>query len=183
MKKIKYMYRKSIACSIGFLLLAAIATAQDIYTVKLKGHNKETIDLSAYKGKKILFITLPMNNEKGTVSQLTHFAQVNAGVLQVVGVLSEEDGYSKEMKDSVQKMYSNSGIVITEGMSTRKGSKQSSLMQWLTDRKKNLHFDVEVKGVNHKFFVSETGRLIAVIDASLPLNAPPIARIMTSKQN
>jgi hypothetical protein len=75
------------------------------------------------------------------------------------------------------------GIVLTEGMYTKKtsGKNQSALMQWLTDRTKNTHFDMDSWGIGHKFFVNSKGRLYAVMPPQTSLQHPIIQNIVHSK--
>jgi hypothetical protein len=80
----------------------------------------------------------------------------------------------------MQAMYKKMGIVLTEGMYTKKssGSNQSALMKWLTDRTKNRHFDIDSEGIGQKFIVNATGRLFAVLPPQVSLQAGVFNKIV-----
>jgi hypothetical protein len=59
------------------------------------------------------------------------------------------------------------------------GTAQAELMKWLTDYKRNGHFDTDVQGAGDKFFVSETGKLYAVLSPQMSL----FGRAMTAIVN
>jgi hypothetical protein len=65
-------------------------------------------------------------------------------------------------------------------MYTRKssGASQSVLMQWLTDKTKNMHFNMDASGIGHKFFIAGTGQLFASLPAQASLASPIIDRVV-----
>lgn len=48
-------------------------------------------------------------------------------------------------------------ILIAEGMKVKKGTRQSSLFQWLTNKDMNHHFDKDLEDVGNKFYIYEKG--------------------------
>lgn len=85
-------------------------------------------------------------------------------------------------ENEIRKMYKqdrNSGIIITEGLNAKKGSDQSPLLQWLTDKESNKRFNNDIRGIGYKFFVDEGGRLYAVIGPEIPLGNPIFAKILS----
>jgi glutathione peroxidase len=182
MNPVKQFY-KHLACFLIFVSLFASVNAQTIYSQSLKNIDGNEININALSDKRIMLIVMPLNAGDSLIEQIISFAQANKEVLHVIGVLSNEDGYSVSRKQDVKDLYKDSGIILTEGLNTKKGAQQSGLMQWLTDRKKNLHFDMNCKGIGHKYFVSPKGTLYSVIGPELSLHTPAIQRILSASVN
>jgi glutathione peroxidase len=164
----------------AIFLLATTGFSQLLYEIPVKDIEGNNINLKTYMGKKILFLIVPLNSDDSVLIQLDSFLIKYSGKIKVIGILSAEDGYSPVKKTSIKQLYNSRGIVLTEVMKTRKGQSQQPLMQWLTNRSKNNHFDMDAMGIGHKFFVSETGRLFAVLPPRASLTYPMISRIVNS---
>lgn len=170
----------------GLCLLLCLLTSfqwmDDIYLIEVRDIQGKKITISDYKGKKILFVVLPLfKNDSLMINELTNFQKAHADSLAVIGILSNELGYSPEKENEIKKMYKedrSSNIVITEGMNAKKGAAQSLLLQWLTDKNKNKRFNNDVRGVGYKFFVDETGKLYATIGPELHLSHPIFIKIL-----
>lgn len=174
---------KKVFFSIFLLVLAAAGKAQSIYQVAVTGIDDNPINLNSYAGKKILFYILPLSPSDSNFIRLQAFKNRYLDTVQIIGIPSIEDGYQPSSgAASLKALYANMGIVITQGMYTRKSSgvSQSELMQWLTNKSKNQHFDMDALGIGHKFFVSGKGRQFAVMPPQVPLTAPLIDRIVHS---
>ncbi|HEU4471643.1 MAG TPA: hypothetical protein VFR58_11195 [Flavisolibacter sp.] len=174
---------KSYLFPILLLLMATAGNTQSVYQLSVKDIDGNPINLNAYAGKKILFYLLPLSASDSGFLQLQAFKSRYLDTVQVIGVPSIEDGFQQSSgAASLKALYSNLGIIITQGMHTRKssGANQSELMQWLTNKSKNLHFDMDALGIGHKFFVSGTGRAFAVMPPQVPLTAPLFDRIVRS---
>lgn len=182
MNAIKQFY-KYLTCSLMFVALCISVNAQSIFSQSLKNIDGNELELNSLSGKRIMLIVVPIDGGDSLIKQIISFAQSNKEILHVIGILSNEDGYTLSGKQEVKDLYKDSGIMLTEGLNTRKGAEQSEIMQWLTDRKKNFHFDMNCKGVGHKYFVSPTGTLYSVIGPELSLNAPTIQRILNASIN
>lgn len=162
------------------LLLATTGYSQALYDLPVKDIDGNAINLKKYIGKKILFLVVPVKRTDSLLIQLDSFLVQYSSKINVIGILSNEDGYRPDTKSTLKQLYANKGIVLTEAMNIRKGQDQSPLLQWLTDRSKNHHFDMDAKGIGQKFFVSETGRLFAVMPRQADLNYPMMSRIVNN---
>ncbi len=162
-------------------VFAVTAGAQTIYEIPIRKLDGDTIRLREWQGKKILFILAPLTNEDSVYSQLLAFSNLHRDSLQVVGIPSIEDGYQTTGAPVLRQMYEGSGIVLTEAMYTRKTSGgQSVLLRWLTDKNYNQRYDRDVAGTGHKFFISATGRLYAVMSPTTSLQSAIVNRIVQS---
>lgn len=168
---------------VSVTLLFLIAGGQSFYQLNFKNINGDAIPASSFAAKKVLFIILPLHPVDSNFSQLKAFKKRYGDSVQVVGVLSFEDGFQSGNASVIKNLYSNMGIILTEGMYTKKtsGNNQSPLMKWLTDKNKNMHFDMDAKGIGQKFFVSQVGRLYAVISPQTSLASPIIEKIVHSQ--
>jgi len=148
------------------ILLSAFAVNSSIYDYnvpKIEGGNQSIL---ASQGKKILIITLPVQQNIQADSLLyclDTLAAARQTTSSVIAVPSYEDGYQPSQKEQLKNWYRSklgSYISITDGLYTRKSSAgQHDLFKWLTDIEKNGTFDMDVEGPGHKFFVRENGEL------------------------
>jgi hypothetical protein len=129
-----------------------------------------------------MFIIVPLNKQDSVYDQLRKFKDRYKDSVNIVGIVSIDDGYKGGQTNSISKLFDGMGIVLTDGMYTRKkeGAKQSALLQWLTDKTKNHHYNNDASGIGTKFFISETGRLFAVLPPQATLQNQLIDRIVHS---
>jgi glutathione peroxidase-family protein len=166
-------------------MLVASSRGQDFYAIPINSIDGKKIDLNSYQGMKVLIVIIPLN-DRGTaaIEELANFKATLGNKIAVIGIPSIEEGYQKSDDITLKKLYKqdrNIDILITEGVKVKKGSgtAQAELMKWLTDYKRNGHFDTDVQGAGDKFFVSETGKLYAVLSPQMSL----FGRAMTAIVN
>lgn len=173
----KYSYMKNV-----FLLLATTVClfncySQSIYSIGFNDIDGNNISIAQYQNKKVLFLIAPISTTDsllidGIISFKDHFGDS----IQLVGIMSVEDGYSSANRQSIKELYQSRGIniLLTEGMYTRKssGAGQSALLQWLTDKEDNKRFNTDASGIGHKFFVSRMGKLLGSVSAQVPFSDP-----------
>lgn len=153
-----------------------------IYDIALRNIDGNKIELRQYRGKKLLFIVLPLSAQDTTLSinDITRLQTKYQSSLVVIGIPSEEEGYKTQNPDRLKEIYRGAtNIIIAEGMKVKKGSGQSSLFQWLTSKDQNRHFDQDVRGIGNKFFVDEEGELYAVLGPNLKITNPLMDRILS----
>lgn len=163
---------KLIFIASSFFLISGVYV-ESIYThsvISIEGVNKP---LSAYQGKKILIMTLPIQQNASNDSllhSLDSIRNIYSDSLVIIGVPSYEDGFTPSLKASLTQWYRtilHQDIIITDGLYSRKtsGTQQHPLFRWLTDKNKNGHFDKDVNGPRNKFFVWKDGELTGVVGA------------------
>jgi glutathione peroxidase len=116
---------KHTVCAVFLgLLFCLSAAAEDIYDIQLKSIDGSKIDLSLYRGKKMLIIVLPGSQADGamTIAKLTELAGRYADSLVIIGVPAQEWGYEAGSKDSLKALYKNlpPNFILAEGMKVRK---------------------------------------------------------------
>lgn len=173
---------KNIFSLMVLLLLLSFRPLGKIYDIRLTTIDGNRIELSQYRGKKILFIVLPLSAQDTmvSISDIARLQTKYQNSLVIIGIPSEEAGYKMKEAGDLKQVYraSNANIVITEGMKVKKGIGQFPLFQWLTNKDMNHHFDCDTRGVGSKFFIDEEGDLYAVMGPNLALTNPLVDRIM-----
>ena len=172
-----------------FLILATAyissASAQSIYDINIRDIKGQPVNFNTWQGKKILFIVLAGNEtDSAAVNQIAVFKNKFAGQVEVIGIPSIEAGagqMSNEAMDSLYKRDGNMALLLAENMYVNEtsGTTQSGLLQWLTHKEQNGHFDQKVKDVGQKFFIDGSGSLYAVMGSDISLTAPVIEKIIS----
>lgn len=182
MNRIKILIRGLAMALVAAFLFSFSLLPKTIFTIKVRDVDGNQLNLSKYRGKKMVFIILSGKENDSMLTQLSSFQNRYKDSAAVIGILSLEDGYSSEDKMNVIKTFKATvpAVLLTEGMYTRRTSAgQSELMQWLTHKEKNFHFDGDIAGAGHKFFIDEAGVLYGVIGPRAPLTNPIFQRIMS----
>lgn len=142
------------------------AQTKSIYDFKIESLEGGTIDLSKYKGKKILIVN--------TASKCGYTPQYEAlqklynqfkDRLVIIGFPSnnfmfQEPGSNADIKSFCQKNYG-----VTFPMAAKiavKGKDMHPLYVWLTQKKYNQFSDNSVKWNFQKYLIDENGKLVAV---------------------
>lgn len=171
--------------SVLFLLAGLIFTT-DIYNFSVTKIEGGSQPLSAFQGKKILLVTLPMEQNASADSMLYSLdtlATARTGSLKVIAIPSYEDGYTTAQKTQLETWYRSklgNHIIITEGIYTRKtsGTQQHALFKWLTDVNQNENFDMDVDGPGYKFFVNGTGQLYGVLKPHTKMSSAAVQKTL-----
>jgi glutathione peroxidase len=146
---------------LAFLLI--VSPADSIYQFKLKDIDGKTLNLSQYKGKKILIVNVA--SECGYTKQyeaLQSLSQKYKKQLVVIGVPAnnfggQEPGSNVEIKSFCSKNYD-----VTFPLASKvsvKGNDIDPLFKWLTEQD-NVDFTGEIKWNFEKFLIDENGKLI-----------------------
>lgn len=160
-----------------------------IYTFSVKTIEGPMRPLSAYEGKKMLIITLPVVQNSANDSFLYAIDSLGDAYetsLKIIGVPSYEDGYTPSQKQQLKQWYRNfldSSILITDGMRTRKssGNHQDALFKWLTYEGQNGFMNEEVTGPAMKFFIRANGELFGVLKERSRLNGYAVHRMLQTQ--
>ena len=177
---------KHIAGLIALILLLSFRPPNSIYDITLKDINGNSIALSQFKGKKLLFIVLPVSDQDTTVSagDIARLQTKYQGSLVIIGIPSEEGGYKIQDAAKLKRIYRDvsPSIIIAQCMKVKKGEGQSTLFQWLTNKDMNRHFNQDAEEAGNKFFLDEGGDLYAVLGSRISLTNPLLDRVITRQQ-
>jgi glutathione peroxidase len=155
---------------------------EPIYNIKINSINKEKIDLSLFKGKKILFVNVA--SKCGFTSQykgLQKLHETYKNQLVIIGIpcnqfMNQEPGTNEEIVAFCQKNYGVS-FLMTEKVNV-KGSDQHALYKWLTSKEINGRKDSKVNWNFQKYLVNESGELIEVFASSIKPMDEKITNLM-----
>ena len=135
-----------------------------IYNISINSLENNPIDLSDFKGKKLLFVNVA--SKCGFTPQykaLQELHESHKQSLEIIGVPcnqfgAQEPGSPEDIKSFCQRNY-GVDFLITEKINV-KGSDQHALYAWLTDKKINGSKSSSVKWNFQKYLVNEEGSLI-----------------------
>ena len=135
-----------------------------IYDIKINSIDGEMLDLSIYKGRKILFVNVA--SECGFTPQyegLQELYEKYQESLVIIGApCNQFGGQESGTHDEIIKFCKlNYGVTfpLTEKIKV-KGKEQHELYKWLTVKEENGVEDSEVKWNFHKYLIDENGQLI-----------------------
>ena len=146
--------------------LHSSATPTSVYDFKIAAFKGADIDLSAYRGKKVLIVNAPcMSVDDIQYRELEALYQQYKGKLVVIGILTYDFNIAPGTK--MDRDYHKMDYKVTFPLSTRvqvSGPEQAPLFQWLTHKELNKFKDSYVKWNFQKYLLDENGKLIAVFD-------------------
>jgi glutathione peroxidase len=169
-------------------VFSIIASGQSVYDLSFTNIDGGSVSLSTYEGKRILFIIAPVSAADSLrLDEIKTFQQrYGKDTLAIIGIMSNEDGYSAGNNTAIKNLYQTREIeiVLTGGMYTKKsaGANQSSLLQWLTEKDQNRRFDFDANGIGHKFFVSKGGKIFGSLLPNTSLADPVCDWMMHREQ-
>lgn len=153
------------------LLASFLLLATGIYDFKVPGLDGSTIDLSAYKGKKILIV-----NTASQCGYTPQYADLQAlhekykDKLVVIGFPAnnfgqQEPGSNEDINSFCKKNYGVS-FLMAEKVSV-KGSDIHPLFSYLTAEAKKMGVEDPIRWNFTKFLVDEKGKLVAVFPSKV----------------
>lgn len=162
--------------------------ADSIYDLSVRTIDGKAIPLSSFKGKKLFIVVLPLSATDPILPAsalkklLTRYTS-----LVIIGITPFEVGFKKADKERLKKMYKDMppGFILTEIIKATKaaGKEQAPVLQWLTHRQRNTHFDEDIKGPGHKFFIDEKGELYGNLDPAIKISSPVIDRVIQRRRD
>jgi glutathione peroxidase len=143
-------------------ILLFVAPATNIYSFKLKDISGKVIDLSQYKGKKILIVNTA--SECGYTPQyedLQKLYEKYTSKLVIIGVPAnnfggQEPGSNAEIKQFCTKYKVSFPLAAKVSV---KGADIDPMFKWLTEQE-NPDFKGDIKWNFEKFLIDENGKLI-----------------------
>jgi len=141
-----------------------MSSKKSIYDIEINSLQGKPINLSLFKGKKILFVNVA--SKCGFTPQYKELQKLHnlyEESLVVIGVPcnqfgKQEPGNSTEINEFCQVNYGVS-FLITEKISV-KGNEQHPLYSWITKKNKNGRKNSSVKWNFQKYLINEDGELI-----------------------
>jgi len=149
---------------------------KSIYDFKVTARDGSTIDFSQYRGKKILIVNTPIENDyKAQYRELDALYQKYKGKLVVIGFLADDFEIrpgSKKSPANVEKHY-NVTFPLAAHVLVRTDD-MAPIFKWLTEKQYNNYEDNEVKWDFQKYLINEKGELVQIFDPTIRPNDPSI---------
>lgn len=166
--------------SIIFFTMALSLSAQSIHSFKVKSIDGTTINLAAYKGKKILIVNTA--SKCGYTPQYEALQKVYAQYKDKLVIIGfpcnqfggQEPGTNEEIVSFCQKNY-GVNFPLADKVDV-KGDNTAPIYQWLTQKSKNGIVDATISWNFNKFLLDEQGKMIAYF----PSNVKPDSDAITS---
>ncbi|MBC7829811.1 MAG: glutathione peroxidase [Chitinophagaceae bacterium] len=164
------------------LLTLFVATAMSIYDFKVPALDGGTIDLSKYKGKKIMIVNTA--SKCGNTPQYDGLQKLQdkyKNTLVIVGFPAnnfgqQESGTNEEIKEFCKKNYGVS-FPMAEKVSV-KGEDIHPLFKYLTEEAKKMGVEDPIKWNFTKFLIDENGKLITVIHNKVQPMSDEVAKYL-----
>ena len=156
------------------------AAKASIYDIKIEGIDGKTIDLNAYKGKKILFVNVA--SECGFTKQYDGLQQLYSTYkdkLVVIGLPCNQFGGQEPGVAAEIQTFCRLNFGVNFPLTTKikvKGKGQHELYQWLTKKTKNGKKNSSVKWNFQKYLIDENG---VFLDVFYPMTKPMSKKIIT----
>ena len=148
-----------------FLACSLFIHAQSIHSFKVKSIDGGQIDFSKYKGKKIMVVNTA--SKCGYTPQYEQLQKVYSQYKDKLVIIGfpcnqfggQEPGSNEEIVEFCQKNY-GVNFPLADKVDV-KGSTQSPIYQWLTQKAKNGVLDANISWNFNKFLLDENGKMMA----------------------
>jgi len=165
-----------LAASVLFL------RSHSVYDFKVNGLDGSPIELSKYRGKKMLIVnTASQCGYTPQYAELEKLYEQYKGKLVIIGFPAnnfggQEPGTNTQIKDFCKKNYGVS-FPMSEKISV-KGDDIDPLFRWLTSKNENGVMDAEIKWNFTKFLLDENGKLMAVFPSKVTPMSEDITKLL-----
>lgn len=163
MKNLIFMKFLSII-SAAFFFAFTPAKIQSAHSFKIKAIDGGTIDLAAYKGKKILVVnTASQCGYTRQYSGLEELYKKYRNKLVVIGFPANNFGGQEPGSNEDIKKFCTSRFNVTFPMASKvsvKGNDIDPFFKWLTNKSENGVLDANISWNFNKFLLDEDGKLI-----------------------
>lgn len=158
-----------------FLICSFIRPATSIYSLQFQDIDGNTISMSQFEGKRILFVNIATGSTR--VTQLTTLQQLHeqhGDSVVVIGFPSNSFGHESRTNAEIKQFcQTNYGVsFLLTGKNSVAGESIQTIYNWLTKASENGVASQVVGGDFQKFVVSPTGQLVGAFDPRIdPLDS------------
>lgn len=164
------------------LMTSILLHSSSIYDISINKISGESLNLSEFKGKKILFVNTA--SKCGYTSQyadLEKLYQANKEKLEIIGMpcnqfMGQEPGSNETISNFCKKNYGVTFTLLEKG--DVKGSKQHPIYNWLTKKENNGVDDYSISWNFNKFLLDENGHLIGYFGSSVSPTSDKITSLL-----
>ncbi len=162
-------------------LLASLIAAETIYDFTITDINGKEIQLSDFRGKKILLVNTASDSKyAGQYESLERLYQLYKDSLVIIAFPSNSFGKETADNATIKQRHKISFILAEKTQVTRNG--QDPLYSWLTQSAKNGVLSNEVKNDFYKFLIDQSGKLVGVFAGSVdPMSEELLSAVRNNK--
>jgi len=148
-----------------FIACSLFTNAQSIHSFKVKSIDGGQIDLSKYKGKKIMVVNTA--SQCGYTPQYASLQKVYSQYkdkLVIIGFPCNQFGGQEPGTDAEIKQFCKARFGVTFPLASKisvTGNDMAPVYKWLTQKKDNGVLDATIKWNFNKFLLDENGKMIA----------------------
>ncbi len=162
-----------------------MADQPSIYDYSIEGLKGGTIDLSQYKGKKLLIVnTASKCGMTPQYQQLQELYEHFGDDMEIIGCPSNDFGNQEPGDEEDIASFCEENYGVTFPMTKKikvQGKDRHPLYQWLTNKAYNRKQDSQVQWNFQKFLIDEEGQLVKVFPPSVdPVSEEVIDTLQTS---
>jgi glutathione peroxidase len=153
------------------MLIAGELQAQSsFYDLSVVSSSGKVISMSAYKGKKLL-IVIASPEALGAKTAARYLGKIQAAypAVSVLVLPSTATGADSTAAAEVKQLPGLSNTLYSTAAVTTKNkqTEQHPLLQWLTRKESNMHFDRDIECDEQFYVISESGVLYAALGKSV----------------
>jgi glutathione peroxidase len=164
------------------LLMSSLIGGPSIYTFKVEGLDGGTIDLSQFKGKKIMIVnTASKCGNTPQYAQLEELYEKYKDKLVIIGFPANNFGQQEPGSNSEIKEFCTKNYGVSFPMAAKvsvKGDDIAPIFKYLTDEAEKLGFEDPIKWNFTKFLLDENGNLITVIHNKVNPMSPEVLKYL-----
>ena len=164
------------------LFTNAMAQKNSIHQFKVTSIDGKTLDLSKFKGKKILVVNTA--SECGYTPQyegLQKLYEANKDKLVIVGFPCNQFGGQEPGTEETIKEFCKARFGVTFPLTSKvdvKGDNISPVYKWLCNKSENGVLDATIKWNFNKFLLDENGKLLAYFPSKTKPDSEEIANLL-----
>lgn len=162
------------------LLLGQQASSLYQLSVPLRDSGR-SVNMVACQGKKVLIAVCDAREpDMPLLAQLNDLQQKYKDRLEVIVIPVNDLTPSSKAVDANRWQGIPGSYQVSRLSAGKKssGKAQHPLLRWVTNQSENRHFDHDIKEGGYLFVISETGRLFAVLKASMTINGSVMGNIL-----
>lgn len=162
------------------LTSASPVKVKSVHDFKVESIDGKTIDLSKFKGKKLLIVnTASKCGYTPQYKALEELSQKYKGKLVVIGFPSDNFGGQEFQQNAEIKEFCQKNYGVTFPLTTRvdvKGENVAPIFKYLCSKTENGVLDAKIGWNFNKFLIDENGKVIAHFDSKTLPDSPDILK-------
>jgi hypothetical protein len=135
--------------------------------------NNHSIATDSFQNKKLMVILLPALTDTALQGQLLRFQARHTGEIRIIGLIDGSwMGGLTDTANAFCQRFCRSGIIVSAGLLTisKNSGQRDALLQWVTSKSQGRQWEAGAPG--REYFISESGRLYAVLGPETSLDSP-----------